>query len=300
MAEIDSLAAQRKQTLQRKRTTENLAQILFLIMTLISILSLVLIMVFIFGNAIPAVTEIGFIDFITGQAWKPTANPPQFGILPMIVGSILVTAGAIVIGVPIGLLTAIYMSYFCPKKLYKPLKSAVNLMAGIPSIVFGFFTLMIIVPIFRKWFGGDGMSMFTAMVLLGIMILPTIIGLSESSIRAVPQSIYKGALALGATHEHAVMTGVVPAAKSGIISSIILGIGRAIGETMAVVMIAGNQPRMPNGLFKGVRTMTTNIVLEMNYAAGLHKEALIATGAVLFIFILAINIAFNYMNSRER
>ena len=172
-------------------------------------------------------------------------------------------------------------------------------MAGIPSIVFGFFALMVVVPIFREWFGGDGMSMFTAMVLLGIMILPTIIGISESSIRAVPESIYKGALALGATHERSVVSNVVPAAKSGIISSIILGIGRAIGETMAVVMIAGNQPRMPNGLFNGVRTMTTNIVLEMNYAAGIHKDSLIATGAILFVFILAINLAFNYLNSKK-
>lgn len=300
MDKIDSLSAERQKNLQKKRTVENLAQVIFLVLTLASILSLVLIMGFIFGNSIPALKEIGLVKFLTGQAWKPTANPPQFGILPMIAGSILVTAGAIVIGVPIGVLTAIFMAYFCPKKLYKPLKTAVNLMAGIPSIVFGFFALVIVVPIFRQWFGGDGMSMFTAMVLLGVMILPTIIGLSETSIRAVPDTIYKGALGLGATHEHAVMSAVVPAAKSGIISSIILGVGRAIGETMAVVMIAGNQPRMPNGLFNGVRTMTTNIVLEMNYAAGLHKEALVATGAVLFVFILAINIAFNYVNSKEK
>lgn len=288
---------------QRKQTIENLVQFLFLIITLLSIASLLVIMLFIFGNAIKFFGEYSIIEFLTGREWKPSNNPPLFGILPMIAGSLIVTAGAIVVGVPIGVATAIFMAYFCPEKIYKPLKAAVNLMAGIPSIIFGLFWLMIIVPIVRNFQqtflgGGDGLTAFTAITLLGVMILPTIIGLSESSLRAVPNSIYQGALAVGATHERAVITTVVPAAGSGILASVILGIGRAIGETMAVVMVAGNQARMPKGLFDGLRTMTTNIVLEMNYASGTHKDALIATGAVLFVFILILNLAFNIVNKK--
>lgn len=282
--------------LEKRRKIESLTTGLFTIMTLGSIVSLILIMFFIFGNGVPTILEIGPGNFLLGTEWAPTAKNPQFGILPMIVGSVLVTAGAIVVGVPIGILTAVFMAYFCPKKIYKPLKAAINLMAGIPSIVYGFFALMVMVPLLRNLFDGTGMWMLTAILLLGIMILPTIIGLSEASIRAVPAEFYQGALGMGATHERAVMTVVVPAAKSGIASSVILGVGRAIGETMAVVMIAGNQPIMPQGLMYGVRTMTANIILEMGYASGLHRQALIATGAVLFIFILLINIAFNYIN----
>lgn len=286
------------ETISNKLRLERGMEKVFLLVTTASIISVALICGFIFISGIPAIAEIGFTNFLFGTEWKPTAPVPEFGILPMIVGSIYVTIGAIVLGVPVGLFTAIFMARFCPPKWYGPLKTALNLMAGIPSIVFGFFALMILVPLFRGWFGGDGMSMFTAMVLLGIMILPTIISLSETSIRAVPRNYYEGSLALGATHEHAVMSVVVPAAKSGILSAIILGIGRAIGETMAVIMIAGNQPRMPIHLFKGVRTMTSNIVLEMGYAAGLHREALIATGAVLFLFILIINTLFNIIKGR--
>ena len=242
-----------------------------------------------FANGLPAIAERGVGNFLLGRSWKPTAAEPLFGIFPMIVGSLYVTLGAMVIGVPVGLLTAIFMAQFCPKKIYAPLKACVNLLAGIPSIVYGLFTLTIIVPFVRETFGGQGTSMFTAMILLGVMILPTVIGLSEAALRAVPRSYYEGAVALGATHERAVMAVVTPAAKSGIFASFIMGIGRAIGETMAVVMVAGNQPIMPSGLFEGVRTMTTNIVLEMNYAAGLHRQALVATGSILFIFILIIN-----------
>lgn len=306
MGKLDSIsenADELRQRRQKKQRIETLASVGFLIITLLSIVSLLVIMFFIFGNAIKFFTGYNIFEFLIGSQWKPSNNPPLFGILPMIAGSVMVTAGAILIGVPIGVGTAIFMAYFCPKKIYKPLKAAVNLMAGIPSIVFGLFWLMVIVPIIRNLQialtgGGDGLTAFTAMTLLGVMILPTIIGLSETSLRAVPESIYKGALAVGATHERSVITTVVPAAGSGIFASVILGVGRAIGETMAIVMIAGNQARMPKGLFDGVRTMTTNIVLEMNYAAGQHKEALIATGAVLFIFILILNLAFNMINKR--
>ena len=223
---------------------------------------------------------------------------------PFILGSIYVTAGAIVIGVPIGILTAIFMARFCPEKVYRFVKPAVDLLAGIPSVVYGFFGMVVLVPFVRDFFGiklgmdGDGFSMFTASVMLGIMILPTIISVGESAIRAVPNSYYEGALALGATHERSVFFTVVPAAKSGIMAGVILGIGRAIGETMAVIMIAGNQPRMPKGIFEGVRTMTSNIVIEMGYATDLHREALIATAVVLFVFILLINLLFSLVKRR--
>ena len=211
----------------------------------------------------------------------------------MILGSIYVTGGALLIGVPIGILMSIFMARFCPEKLYRILKPIVDLLAGIPSIVYGFFGLVVLVPFIREHFKGNGNSILTASILLGIMILPTIIGASEPTIRAVEQSYYEGALALGATHERSVFTVVVPAAKSGILAAVILGVGRALGETMAVMMVVGNQPRVPNSILQGVRTLTTNIVMEMGYATDLHREALIATGVVLFAFILIINLCFS-------
>lgn len=243
--------------------------------------------------------EIGIFDFLLGERWKPGNN--IFGIFPMIMGSIYVTAGAIVIGVPVGILTSVFMAEYCPKKIYPFLKSATELLAGIPSVVYGFFGLVVLVPLIRSLFReGNGNSMLTASILLGIMILPTIIGVSESALRSVPRTYYEGALALGATHERSIFAIVLPAAKSGVIAGVVLGIGRAIGETMAVVMIAGNQPRMPRGILRGVRTMTANIVLEMGYAADLHREALIATGVVLFVFILLINFCVALLNRRNR
>ena len=264
---------------------------LFLICASVSIIATALICIFLFANGIPAIGEIGVFDFLLGMKWKPSSD--IYGIFPMIIGSIYVTAGAIIVGVPIGILCAVYMARFCPKKLYSVLKPAIDLMAGIPSIIYGFFGLVVIVPIVQKIAGTGGKGVVTASILLGIMILPTIINVSEASIRAVPQSYYEGALALGGTHEQSVFFAVLPGASSGIFSSIILGVGRAIGETMAVVMVAGNQPVIPSGIFAGVRTMTANIVIEMGYAADLHLDALIATGVVLFVFILIINICFS-------
>ncbi|MDD3429622.1 MAG: phosphate ABC transporter permease subunit PstC, partial [Oscillospiraceae bacterium] len=200
---------------------------------------------------------------------------------------------------PIGILTAIFMARFCPKRLYKILKPAIELLAGIPSVVYGFFGLVVLVPFMRTWLGGTGKSILTASILLGIMILPTIIGVSESAIRSVPQSYYEGGLALGASHERSVFFAMLPAAKSGILAGVVLGIGRAIGETMAVIMVAGNQPRIPGGILEGVRTLTANIVLEMGYAADLHREALIATAVVLFVFILIINLLFSALKRRD-
>jgi phosphate transport system permease protein len=192
------------------------------------------------------------------------------------------------------------MARFCPQKLYRVLKPAIDLLAGIPSIVYGFFGLMVVVPLMQDIFGGSGKSMLTASLLLGIMILPTIIGVTETALRAVPENYYEGALALGATHEQSVFFVLLPAAKSGIMAGVVLGIGRAIGEAMAVSIVAGNQAIMPRGLLKGVRTLTTNIVLEMGYAADLHRDALIATAVVLFVFILLINLLFNLLKGRDK
>ena len=215
-----------------------------------SVLAVALICIFLFANGIPAMSKIGFGEFLTGELWKPKND--IYGIFPMIIGSLYVTAGAIIIGVPIGILTAVFMAFYCPKVIYKPLKMATELLAGIPSVVYGFFGLVVLVPWVREigrtlHQGGNGSSMIT------------------------------------------IFTVVLPAAKSGVVAAIVLGIGRAIGETMAVIMVAGNQPRMPEGIFRGVRTLTANIVIEMGYASGLHREALIATGVVLFVFILLLN-----------
>ena len=276
---------------------ETVMKYVFLISALISVLSIILIFYFIFSGGLPFILRQGVWEFLTGTNWRPTASQPEFGILPMIVGSLIVTGGAILIGVPIGVLTAVYMVFYCPKCYYRYAKSAINLMAAIPSIVYGFFALQIFVPFFRIM-GRSGMNMVTASLLLGIMILPTIIGLSESAIRNVPKSYYQGAIGLGTTHERAILTVVVPAAKNGILSAVILGIGRAIGETMAVILVAGNQPRIPTELNQGVRTLTTNIVMEMAYATGQHREALIATAVVLFVFILIINLFFTRVKNK--
>jgi len=281
-----------------KKYKEKIMEIVFLIAACVCILAVALICVFLFANGIPAIKQIGLFDFILGKTWRP-ANT-LYGIFPMILGSIYVTTGAILIGVPIGILTAIFMAKFCPPKIYRFLKPSIELLAGIPSVVYGFFGLVVLVPVIRDMFPGNGTSIFTASILLGIMILPTIIGVSESSIRAVPESYYEGSLALGASHERSVFFATLPAAKSGITAAVVLGIGRAIGETMAVVMVAGNQARMPAGVFSGIRTLTANIVIEMGYATDLHREALIATGVVLFVFILIINLLFSFFKRRSK
>lgn len=286
-----------------KNLRENIMHGVFFVCALASILAVALICVFLFANGLPAMKEIGFLNFLTGTTWRPGND--IYGILPMIVGSIYITAGAIVVGVPIGLLTAIFMAFYCPKRIYGILKPCTELLAGIPSIVYGFFGMVVIAPVVldvAKFFGADissGATILSASILLGIMILPTIIGVSESALRAVPTAYYEGAVAMGATHERAVFSVMLPAAKSGVLAGIVLGIGRAIGETMAVIMVAGNQPRLTASLLKGIRTMTANIVIEMGYATGLHREALIATGVVLFVFILLINLCFSVLKRRK-
>lgn len=277
--------------------SEKVMQAVFFLTACISIVSVLLICIFLFSNGLPAIKEIGIIKFLFGEVWRPSSN--EFGILPMIVGSLYVTLGALVIGVPIGILTAVFMAYFCPNKLYKPLKAGINLMAGIPSVVYGFFGLVVFVPFVRDYIGGYGMGVLTAAILLGIMILPTIVSVSETAIRAVPHHYYEGGLALGASHERSIFFVVLPAAKRGLLAAIILGIGRAVGETMAVIMVAGNQAILPKALTSGVRTLTTNIVMEMGYSTGLHREALIGTAVVLFIFVLIINICFSLLHKEE-
>lgn len=279
------------------RVKEKGMKMVFLIAACTSVLAVLLICIFLFDNGLPTIAQIGPLKFLFGQEWKPSNN--KFGILPMIVASIYVTGGAILVGVPIAVLTSVFMARYCPKRIYGVLKSGIELMAGIPSIVYGFFGLVLIVPLIRDVFGGPGASMLAAIILLGIMILPTIVGVTEAAIRGVPESYYEGSLALGATKERSIYAVMLPAAKSGILAGIVLGIGRAIGETMAVVMIAGNQPRMPKGLLKGVRTMTMNIVTDMGYATGLHRQALIATAVVLFVFILIINLSLSLLNRRS-
>ncbi len=277
---------------------EKIMHVVFFISALISIISVGFICIFLFSNGIPAIKEIGFTEFIFGRKWAPTNEVPSFGIFPMIVGSLYITAGSIIIGVPIGLLTAIYLATSCPPKVYKVLKPAVELMAGIPSVVYGFFGMMFLVPIISDIFKVNGNTILTASILLGVMILPTIINISESSIRAVSSTYYEGSRALGASNEISIFKVVVPAAKSGILASVILGIGRSVGETMAVIMVSGGQPRVPNSILQGVRTLTSNIVMELGYASGLHRDALIATGVVLFVFILIINLAFSILKRR--
>ena len=275
---------------------EGIAKALFVAAAGISVLAVALICVFLFANGVPAIAQIGLPEFLFGTTWRPAND--IYGIFPMIVGSIYVTAGAILVGVPTGLLCAIFLSRFASGKVAAFLKPGVELLAGIPSVVYGFFGLVVIVPFIRANMPGNGLSLLAAAVLLGIMILPTIITVAQSALDAVPKKYYEGALALGADHERSVFRVIVPAATSGIMAGIVLGVGRAIGETMAVIMVAGNQTVIPGSIFEGVRTMTANIVLEMGYAADLHRGALVATGVVLFVFILLITMLFNVIKKR--
>jgi phosphate transport system permease protein len=275
---------------------EKSARVVFAAVACVSILAVVLICVFLFASGVPAIGEIGILEFLTGTTWRQSSN--EFGIFPFIIGSIYVTAGALIIGVPLGLLCAIFMARFASRGLLRLMRPGMELLAGIPSVVYGFFGLLLLVPLIRQVFEVQGMSVLAASILLGIMILPTIITVSYASLTAVPESYYEGGLALGADHEYCVMKLVVPAAASGIMAGVVLGMGRAIGETMAVVMVAGNQPAVPGSILDGARTMTSNIVLDMPYAADLHREALIATGVVLFVFILIINVCFQLLSKR--
>ena len=290
------------------KAKEKTMHIIFFIAALTSILAVALICVFLFAQGLPSIFTIGVQEFLLGQKWTPTGSNPAYGILPMILGSIYVTAGAILLGVPIGIMMAVFMARMCPKGLYRLVKPAISLMAGVPSVIYGFFGMMVLVPMIFDAFGKrysmmSGDTILAASILLGIMILPTVISIAETNLRAVPQELYEAAVALGASHERAVFKVVLPAAKSGVMAAIVLGIGRAIVETMAVKMVVGNQAvlRMPQEFLKGVRTLTTNIVIEMGYVehGSLHNGALIATGVVLFVFIMIINGLFSLLNNSE-
>lgn len=277
---------------------EKVGEIIFLLSAVMSVFLILLIIFFIFSEGVKFVNEYGLLKFVTGKVWKPTAGNPRFGIYPMIIGSLIVTSLSTLIALPFGLAISIFMAYYA-KKSYKGLKALMNLMAAIPSVVYGFFAMMVLVALVKDIFHvKSGMNMLTASILLAFMILPTMVNISENSLRQVPKTFMTGSLALGATKEETIRKILVPYARSGIFSSIILAIGRAIGETMAVYLVIGNQPVMPSSILKGARTLTTNIVLEMGYASGTHRQALIATGMVLFVFILIINIGFNIIRSK--
>ncbi|MBW4828920.1 MAG: phosphate ABC transporter permease subunit PstC [Clostridiaceae bacterium] len=282
--------------MKKSNWQEKLNEKLYLISALISIALILSITLFIFIKGVPAIKEIGIKNFVLGTKWK--AGDGQYGILPMIVGSIYVTIGACLVGVPIGLFTAIYLSEMANKKTADFLRKVVELLAGIPSVVFGFFGLVSIVPLIDKFFGGGGNSLFASSIILGIMILPTIISISEASIRAVPKEYREGSLALGSTHIDSTFKVILPSAKSGILASIVLALGRAIGETMAVILVSGNTPLIPHSIFDRVRTLTSNIAIEMGYAYGLHQGALFATGVILFVFIMIINGVFLVFNRK--
>lgn len=281
----------------KNKYIEQTMRFVFLAAACVSIAATITICIFLFANGVPAMLKIGLKNFIFGLKWKPSID--LYGIFPMIVGSITVTLGALILGVPLGLFTAVFLARYCPKQLYNFFESGIKLLAGIPSVVYGFFGLTVIVPAIRNIFGGNGTSILAASIVLAIMILPTIISVSESSIRAVPSLYFEGSLALGACKERSIFLVELKAAKSGIMAGIILGVGRAVGETMAVIMVAGNQAILPRSLVKGIRTLTANIVLEMGYAADLHRDALIATSVILFIFILIINLCFSVLKEKK-
>jgi len=277
---------------------ENTMKYVFLVSSFFSILAILMICFYIFYRGVPVIVKTGVFDFIFGAKWSPRTE--TFGILSMVTGSLYATLGAVVIGVPTGIFTAVFLSEFCPKVLYRFIRPVIQLLAGIPSVIYGFFGLIIIVPFIRNTFGGAGNSLLAAIIILSIMILPTIISISEAAMRAVPRLYYEGGLALGEDHTGSVFRLVLPAARSGVITSVILGIGRAIGETMAVILVAGNTTLVPTALTDSIRTMTAGIAMEMSYASGLHQEALFGIGVVLFAFIILLNVALNFVKRRAR
>jgi phosphate transport system permease protein len=250
---------------------------------------LLLIVIFILKEGLPFIFITGIRNFLLSSDWQPADG--KFGILPMIAGSLWVTVGAMIVGVPLGLAGAIFLSEFIPGWAMRIIKPTIELLAGIPSVVYGFIGVMVLAPIIRTYLGGPGLSILAASIILGIMIMPTIMSISIDSIKAVPNSYREGAFALGATHWQTIHMVVIPAARSGIVAGTILGLGRAIGETMAVIMVVGNAVKMPNSALDSVRTLTANIALEMGYATGMHRQALFATGVVLLIIIMVLNYA---------
>jgi len=290
--------ATKKRGKNRLERNDRLVRLALLVVALSAVSILLVIAVFIIEQGTPVMFKYGLKSFLAGKDWYPSEK--AFGLLPMIVGSLYVTAGALVIGVPFGLACAIVLTEFSSKRVRRVIKPLVELLAGIPSVVYGFIGVIILVPFIRETFGGPGLSVLAAAIILGIMILPTIISISVDSLQAVPPSYREGSIALGATRWQTVKMVLFPAARSGIVASIILGMGRAIGETMATIMIAGNAAEIPRSLLMPVRTLTSNIALEMSYATGEHREALFATGVILFIIIMILNTIANATSSRRR
>jgi len=262
---------------------------LLLVTALCALVALGLITYFIFQAGLPLIAQVGLWRFLTSTSWSPTSSPPQFGILPMIAGSLWLTFGALAIGVPLGLAVAIFMVELAPPRLAGLMRPAIQLLAGIPSVIYGFIGLTLLAPLIRATLGGPGLSVLTGAIILGVMILPSVIAISEDSMRAVPNAVREGAVALGATHWQVISGVILPTARSGIIAGVILGMGRALGETMAVIMMIGNSLNIPLSPLDPATTLTSNIGLELAYASGLHREALFATGIVLFIFIMLLN-----------
>jgi phosphate transport system permease protein len=284
----------KKNNLQRN---EKFTRLVLLLFAFSAVAILAVITIFIFAEGTPIMFRYGVKKFLLGLDWYPTEK--SFGLLPMITGSLMVTLGALILGVPFGLACAIFLTEFSSKRLRRVIKPVIELLAGIPSVVYGFMGVVILVPFIRETFGGPGLSVLAASIILGIMILPTIISISIDSLLAVPSAYRDGSIAMGATRWQTVRMVLLPAARSGIIASIILGMGRAIGETMAVIMIAGNAISIPRSILAPVRTLTSNIALEMGYASGEHREALFATGVILFIIIMILNTLANLTSARR-
>lgn len=291
MKELDNSGAAKAQ-----KKIEKSIEAAFLVCALFAVFSVGFIAFYILSRGIPAISQIGLTDFIFGRMWEPTGE--FFGIWNMLVGSIYATFGAVVIGLPIGLFTAVFLAELAPPALAKIMRNAINLLAGIPSVVYGFFGLVVVVPFIDEAFGGGGNSLLATVIILSIMILPTIINLSETAIRAVPSYYKEGSLGLGATHVETIFKVILPAAKSGILASVVLGIGRAVGETMAVILVSGNTPLIPHSIFDRLRTMTATIAMEMSYSSGLHQEALFGIGVILFLFIMVLNLMLNYFTNK--
>jgi phosphate transport system permease protein len=288
----------KKRGKNRLERNDRLVRLALLVVAFSAVSVLLVITIFIVQQGTPIMFKYGLKSFLAGGNWYPSEK--VFGLWPMIVGSLFVTAGALVIGIPFGLACAIVLTEFSSKRIRRVIKPVIELLAGIPSVVYGFMGVIILVPFIRQTFGGPGLSILAASIVLGIMILPTIISISVDSLQAVPPSYREGSIALGATRWQTVKMVLFPAARSGIIASIILGMGRAIGETMATIMIAGNAAEIPRSLLAPVRTLTSNIALEMSYATGEHREALFATGVILFIIIMVLNTIANATSSRRK
>ncbi len=281
-----------------KKDRGKLSERVFLVIALSTLSALAVITVFIIIEGIPVIGKVGFFNFVFGMKWAPSQG--AYGIFPMIVGTIAVTLGAAILGVPVAICCSIFLAEFAPVTFRNIFRPAIQLLAGIPSVVYGFWGVIFIVPFIRNNLGGPGLSILAGSIILAIMILPTIISITEVSILALPRHYKEGALALGLTHWQTIRSLLLPAAKSGIVAAVILGIGRAIGETMAVIMVLGNAVALPESILDPVRTLTTNIGIEMGYASGEHQEALFATGIVLFVIIMILNAAAQYIVRRKR